>query len=78
MSVISQEQVAVVKNGLYQHFKGNLYHVIGVAKHSETDEDLVVYRQDGKESKIFVRPLAMFEENVKHGGREVPRFRPLG
>lgn len=78
MSVTSQEQAAVVKNGLYQHFKGDLYHVIGVAKHSETDEDVVVYRQNGKSFKLFVRPLAMFEETVKHGGREVPRFKFMG
>lgn len=76
MSVTLQEPVAVVKNGLYQHFKhGDFYHVIGVAKHSETDEDLVVYRQNGKEFKLFVRPLAMFVGTVKHGGKEVPRFR---
>ena len=51
-----------IKNGIYQHYKGNKYEVIGIAKHSETLEDLVVYRAlyDNKVSQLWVRPLKMF------------------
>ena len=51
------------------------YFVLGVARHSETDEELVVYRQDYGDSSLWVRPLAMFQEMVTVQGKEVPRFR---
>ena len=66
-----------MKLGIYRHYKtGNLYRVIGVAKHSETLEDLVVYEAlyDNKESKLWVRPLAMLEQQVEWKGGKVPRF----
>ena len=59
---------------LYRHYKGNEYIVIGVARHSETDEELVVYRQDYGERGLWVRPLAMFQETVEVNGKQVPRF----
>ncbi len=66
-------------NGIYEHYKGKRYEVIGLARHSETLEELVVYKalyenEFGKDS-LWVRPLTMFTENVKTGGREIPRFK---
>jgi hypothetical protein len=60
--------------GSYRHYKGNDYKVIGVAKHSETGEDLVVYRPLYGESGLWVRPLSMFIEQVDVDGTSVPRF----
>lgn len=64
--------------GRYRHFKGGLYEVVGVARHSETDERLVVYRPLYGDGGLWVRPVAMFNEAVTHDGREVPRFSFLG
>jgi cupin 2 domain-containing protein len=64
--------------GRYRHYKGNEYTVIGTARHSETLEELVVYRQDYGEHSLWVRPKPMFSETVKVDGRDVPRFQPLG
>jgi hypothetical protein len=64
--------------GRYRHFKGGEYEVLGVARHSETDERLVVYRPLYGDSGLWVRPVAMFLEPVTHDGREVPRFAYLG
>ena len=63
-----------VKPGKYRHYKGNLYEVIGVARHSETEEQLVVYRPLYGESGLWVRPLQMFTETVTVEGAEVARF----
>ena len=65
-----------VEPGLYEHYKGKRYRVIGVAKHSETLEELVVYEAlyENELSKLWVRPRAMFEDEVEVNGRRVPRF----
>lgn len=60
--------------GSYRHYKGNDYQVMGVAKHSETGEDLVVYRPLYGERGLWVRPLSMFIEQVDVDGTWVPRF----
>ena len=60
--------------GLYRHFKGKEYSVIGVAKHSETQEELVVDRQEYGDGNLWVRPLKMFLETVDVDGKSVPRF----
>ncbi|ABQ24478.1 DUF1653 domain-containing protein [Geotalea uraniireducens] len=60
--------------GRYRHYKGGNYQVIGTARHSETDEQLVVYRCLYDNDSLWVRPLAMFLEIVLVEGREVPRF----
>lgn len=65
-----------IKLGLYKHYKGKSYEVICLAKHTETQEDLVVYRALYGEGQIWVRPLGMFMEVVEWEGREVPRFSP--
>lgn len=64
--------------GMYRHYKGNLYQVMGVARHSETEEELVVYRALYGERGLWVRPKAMFLEKVIVDGRAVPRFERLG
>ncbi len=64
--------------GIYQHFKGNQYEVIGVACHSETQEPLVVYRPLYGDGGLWVRPLAMFTETVEREGRAQPRFEWVG
>ena len=64
--------------GRYRHYKGQEYLVQGVARHSETEEELVVYRQDYGEKGLWVRPLAMFQETVVVDGKEVPRFAYIG
>lgn len=60
--------------GKYRHYKGGNYQVIGTARHSETDELLVVYRCLYDNDSLWVRPLAMFLETVLIDGRNVPRF----
>ena len=64
-----------IAKGIYKHYKGNLYQVIEVATHSETGEELVVYRTLYGDYSMWVRPLDMFQERVEIDGREVPRFR---
>jgi hypothetical protein len=64
--------------GRYRHYKGKHYIVLGTARHSETEEALVVYRQDYGERSLWVRPLAMFLESVEQDGRRVPRFEYCG
>ncbi len=68
----------MLKLGKYRHYKGNNYKVIGIAKHSETLEDLVVYQKLYDDHGLWVRPLAMFIENVEIDGKIMPRFEYLG
>ena len=63
-----------IAKGIYKHYKGNLYQVIEVATHSETGEELVVYRTLYGDYSMWVRPLDMFQERAEIDGREVPRF----
>ena len=64
----------MIPTGKYRHYKGNDYEVIGVATHSETREQLVVYRPLYGEGALWVRPLAMFLEQVTVDGKDMPRF----
>ena len=66
------------KPGLYRHYKGNDYRVIGLARHSETLEPLVVYQALYGELGAWVRPAAMFVEIVEIDGQKVPRFERVG
>lgn len=68
----------MIKLGKYKHYKGNSYEVIGVARHSETMEDLVVYRALYGELGLWVRPLKMFTEDVEIDGKKIPRFKYIG
>lgn len=61
--------------GRYRHYKGKDYLVLGVARHSETEEELVVYRQDYGDKSLWVRPLGMFLETVQIDGQVIPRFK---
>ena len=67
-----------IKLGRYQHFKGNDYEVLHCARHSETLEDMVVYRALYGEFGVWVRPLSMWNELVEHHGEQVIRFRYIG
>lgn len=67
----------MIKPGRYRHYKGKDYEVLGVARHSETEEEFVVYRQLYGEGGLWIRPKAMFVESVLVGGVEMPRFRRL-
>jgi len=63
-----------IKLGKYRHFKGNLYEVIGFARHSESLEDMVIYKAQYGEQGTWVRPLHMWEELVTVDGKTVKRF----
>jgi len=63
-----------MKQGKYRHYKGNYYDVLGVARHSETEEKLVVYRPQYGERELWVRPLSMFTETIVHDGKKQLRF----
>ena len=69
--------------GKYKHYKNEkLYEVIGQARHSETDEDMIVYRalyhcDKFGDNQLWVRPMQMFFENVVHNGKTVPRFQRM-
>lgn len=67
-----------MKTGKYRHFKGKEYELIAVAKHSETLEDMVVYRALYGERTVWVRPASMWEEEVEHNGERVKRFAYIG
>jgi len=64
-----------IKLGEYEHYKGDHYEVLGVARHSETREYLVVYRALYGEYGLWVRPYEMFIENVEKNGKTLPRFK---
>lgn len=61
----------------YRHFKGNIYRVLHIARHSETLEEMIVYQAMYGERGIWVRPLAMFEEEIKRDGKTFRRFSPI-
>jgi hypothetical protein len=67
-----------IKPGRYRHFKGNEYQVIGMARHSETEEEMVVYRPLYGEGRLWVRPAAMWAEEVERDGKRQPRFAYIG
>lgn len=67
-----------IKIGKYRHFKGNEYEVLFVGKHSETLEELVVYRALYGEKQVWVRPASMWNEKIERDGKTVLRFTYLG
>ena len=63
-----------IRPGIYRHFKGNRYRVLFAARHSETEEELVVYQALYGEGGYWVRPAAMWNEEVERDGKKVRRF----
>lgn len=63
-----------IKPGKYRHFKGNMYEVIGIAKHSESLEEMVVYRALYGSGDLWVRPVSMWNETVERDGKTFKRF----
>ena len=71
LPIFSQVAKSIHIGSIYEHYKGNRYKIIAIARHSESLEELVVYQGLYENSEIWVRPLSMFFENVG----EKPRFR---
>ncbi len=67
----------MIELGYYKHFKGNIYEVIGIGKHSETLEELVIYKST-KDNSIWVRPLSMWNETVERDNNIYKRFEYIG
>ena len=72
------DKAKLLKLGKYRHYKGNYYEVLDVARHSETEEELVVYRKLYGDYSLWVRPLGMFLEKVTVDGCDVDRFEWIG
>jgi hypothetical protein len=70
------------QKGRYQHYKGQYYELLGVVIHSETEEELVLYKplysKDGRPARLWVRPYDMFFEQIEKDGKTVPRFKYVG
>ncbi|MBQ8283476.1 MAG: DUF1653 domain-containing protein [Clostridia bacterium] len=67
-----------IKKGKYKHFKGNEYEVLGIAKHSETLEEMVVYRALYGKGEVWVRPISMWNETIEKDGKTAQRFTYVG
>ena len=72
-----EEAVQSIPCGRYRHFKGNEYEVIGIARHSETEEPMVVYKALYGEGGIWCRPASMWNETVQRDGKTYRRFVPV-
>ncbi len=68
----------IIRSGRYRHFKGNEYEVLCLARHSETEEEMVVYRALYGERGVWVRPASMWNETVERDGKTTPRFTYIG
>ena len=64
----------MLKQGIYRHYKGNLYRLLFVARHTETMEEMAIYQDVHHPEKYWARPASMWEETVTVDGRNVPRF----
>ncbi len=72
-----KEALAAIQPGRYRHFKGNEYEVITIARHSETEEPMVVYRALYGEGGVWVRPASMWNETVERDGKTYKRFEKI-
>ena len=77
MSLWNKEALASIQPGRYRHFKGNEYEVITIARHSETEEPMVVYRALYGEGGMWVRPATMWNETVERNGKTYKRFEKI-
>lgn len=68
----------MIRFGKYRHFKGGEYEVVGIARHSETLEEMVVYRALYGEKELWVRPASMWDEVIEHDGKGCKRFTYIG
>jgi hypothetical protein len=75
---VSKKNMNPIPLGTYRHYKGNLYKVVGFAKHSETLEELVVYQALSAPRGTWVRPLSMWDNPIETGGKTVKRFEYVG
>jgi hypothetical protein len=78
MSDESLPPLPQLPNGRYRHYKGGEYELVGVARHSETLEPMVVYRPLYNDTGLWIRPFAMFVETVEVKGQRQPRFARIG
>ena len=69
--------MAIHSGERYRHFKGNEYEIVAVGRHSETEEELVVYRALYGERAVWIRPLHMFTDTVERDGKTMPRFQKI-
>jgi hypothetical protein len=76
MGVASKEGPVSIETGTYRHYKGGIYEVLGMARHSETEEDMVLYRSKAT-GGCWVRPASMWNEVVEHEGKSVRRFEKI-
>lgn len=68
----------ICKGQVYRHFKGDIYYILDIAKHTETEEDMVVYTKFGAaDDTVWVRPLSMWNDIVEINGEKQPRFKLL-
>jgi hypothetical protein len=67
-----------MQKGKYQHYKGPFYEVLDVARHSETEEEMVVYKTLYGDFSLWVRPLKMFNEEIEYEGKKMKRFTYCG
>ncbi|MEQ8407379.1 MAG: DUF1653 domain-containing protein [Gammaproteobacteria bacterium] len=72
------DDLDAIKRGKYRHFKGNLYELVDVVHHSETQEPMVLYRALYGEHGLWVRPLEMFFETIERDGATLERFQYIG
>ena len=70
--------MTTISPGIYRHYKGRQYEVLGLAKHSETMEDMVIYKALYGEYDIWVRPLSMWENLIEVDGKMIKRFKYMG
>ncbi len=69
------EKAKSIKPGIYEHFKGAKYKVLGVVRHSETLEEMVLYEHMFGDHSTWIRPIDMFLEQVENDGKKIPRFK---
>lgn len=77
MPAAKEHSLQVITPGIYQHFKGNQYQVVEIARHSESLDEHVVYKALYGEFGLWIRPLSMFAETIERDGKRIERFRRI-